>query len=85
MRQSRLPELMDVPKEQIVMAFVATCIEATARTQGKSYREVFDRMNRLGVIDNYIYPCYEVLHTESRENIVADLLGCMDNWEAKGV
>ena len=67
------------------MAFVSTCVEATARTQGKTYREVYDRMNRLGLIDNYIYPCYNTLHTESRENIVEDLLTCMNNWEAKGL
>ena len=83
--RKELPELMEIPHEQVVMAFVATCVEATARTSGKSYREVYDRMMRLGLIDNYIYPCYETLHTESRENIVADLIACMDNWESKGV
>lgn len=67
------------------MSFVATCVEATARIQGKTYREVYDRMNRLGLIDKYIYPCYNTLHTESRENVVEDLLTCMNNWEAKGV
>lgn len=80
-----LPQMIDIPQEQVIMAFVATCIEATARTQGKSYREVYDRMKRLGLIENYIYPCYNTLHTESRESIVEDLLHCMDNWEAKGV
>ena len=65
------------------MAFVATCIEATARTLGVGYREVYDRMSRLSLIDKYIYPCYDTLHTESRENIVQDLLECMNNWEKK--
>lgn len=81
----RLPQIIEIPHEQVVMAFVATCVEAVARTQGKTYREVYDRMNRLGLIDNYIYPCYNTLHTESRENIVEDLLTCMNNWEAKGL
>ena len=66
-----------------MMAFVATCIEATARTLGTDYRKVYDRMARVNLIDDYIYPCYETLHTESRENIVADLLACLTNWEAK--
>ena len=65
------------------MAFVSTCIEATARTLGVSYKEVYDRMNKVNMIDNYIYPCYETLHTESRENIVNDLITCLKNWEAK--
>lgn len=68
---------------QIVLAFVSTCIEATARTLGVPYLEVYNRMKRLGIIDNYIYPNYETLHTESRENIVADLLDCMNQWEVQ--
>lgn len=66
-----------------MMAFVSTCIEATARTLGVSYKEVYDRMNKVNMIDDYIYPCYETLHTESRENIVNDLITCLKNWEAK--
>ena len=68
---------------QVVMAFVSTCIEATAHTLGVSYKEVYDRMNKVNMIDEYIYPCYETLHTESRENIVNDLINCLKNWEAK--
>ena len=75
--------LIEIPQKQVIMAFVATCIEATARTLGVGYKEVYDRMNRLSLIDKYIYPCYNVLHTESRENIVKDLLNCRDNWEKK--
>ena len=66
---------------QIVLTFVSTCIEATARTLGVSYIEVFNRMQRLGIIEKYIYPNYETLHTESRENVVLDIVGCMQEWE----
>jgi len=65
------------------MAFVATCIEATARTLGVSYKNIYDRMNRVNMIDRYIYPCYDTLHTESRDNVVKDLIECLDNWEKK--
>lgn len=75
--------IIEIPKTQVVMAFVSTCIEATARTLGVSYKEVYDRMNKVNMIDEYIYPCYETLHTESRENIVNDLINCLKNWEAK--
>ena len=78
-----MEHLIEITKTQVVMAFVATCIEATARTLGVGYRDVYDRMEKVGMIDGYIYPCYETLHTESRENIVADLLSCLKNWEEK--
>lgn len=74
---------INISQTQIVLAFVATCIEATARTMGVSYREVFLRMKRLGMIENYIFPNYGVLHTESRENIARDMIECMKSWEAK--
>lgn len=74
---------INISQTQIVLAFVATCIEATARTLGVSYREVFMRMKRLGMIENYIFPNYGVLHTESRENIALDMIECMKLWEAR--
>ena len=74
---------INISQTQIVLAFVATCIEATARTLGVSYREVFMRMKRLRMIENYILPNYGVLHTESRENIALDMIECMNAWEAR--
>ena len=73
----------EIRHTQVVLTFVSTCIEATARTLGVSYLEVYKRMKRLGMIENYILPNYETLHTESRENLVTDMIDCMDLWEAK--
>ena len=63
------------------MAFVATCIETTARQLNTSYNEVFQRMERIGLIDNYILPNYEPLHSESRDVLVQRLIECLINWE----
>lgn len=76
-----MEELRKISKDQIVMAFVATCIEATARQLNTSYNEVFQRMERIGLIDNYILPNYEPLHSESREVLVQRLIECLINWE----
>lgn len=78
-----MENIVEISKTQVIMAFIATCIEATARTMGIGYREVYDRMKRLDLIEKYLYPCYDVLHTESRENIVQDIQECMTNWERK--
>lgn len=66
---------------QIILTFIATSIEATARTLGTTYTEVFRRMKKLGLIEGYLYPNYETLHTESRENLVLDIIECMNEWE----
>ena len=76
-------KVIEFDKTKRILAFVATCVEATARTLDISYKEVFKRMMSLELIDNYIYPNYEVLHSESRENIVKDLIECMQEWEGR--
>lgn len=73
--------LVEVPKIQVVMAFVATCIEATARLLDMPYQEVYQRMKRVGMIEKYIVPHYETLHSESRENIAAGMVECLKEWE----
>lgn len=65
------------------MAFVATCIETTARFLNTDYKEIFQRMERVGMIDNYIIPNYDPLHSESREVLAQRLVECLDNWEKK--
>lgn len=78
-----MEELRTISKEQILMAFVATCIETTARFLNADYKEIFQRMERVGMIDNYIIPNYAPLHSESREVLAQRLVECLDNWERK--
>lgn len=72
---------IEIPKEQIVMAFVATCIEASARLLNISYKDVYQRMKCVGLIEKYIIPYYETLHSESRENIAVGIVECLKEWE----
>lgn len=76
-----MEQLIDIPKTQIVMAFVATCIESTARLLNVSYKDVYQRMKRVRMIENYIIPNYELLHSESRENLAAGIVECLKNRE----
>lgn len=78
-----MENIIEIPKTQVIMAFVATCIEATARFLNVSYKEVYQRMKSVGVIENYIIPHYEALHSESREHISEGMVECIKNWEAK--
>lgn len=78
-----MEQLVEIPKTQIIMAFVATCIEATARLLNTSYMEVYLRMKRVGLIENYIVPHYEALHTESRDNVAKGMVECLKIWEDK--
>jgi hypothetical protein len=79
-----MEELIEIPQEQIELAFVATCIEACARITHTSYQDIYQRMKRVGLIDHYLLPHYDTLHTMSRENLALDVLECLTNWEEKG-
>ncbi|MBQ9596808.1 MAG: DUF3791 domain-containing protein, partial [Bacteroidales bacterium] len=52
--------------QEILRGFVASCIEDVADTLGVDYAEVYERMKAVGMIERYIIPHYEVLHSESR-------------------
>ena len=76
-----MEKYMEPTKDEIEMSFIASCIESVANRLNVDYRDVFERMDRVGVIDSYIYPCYEQLHTESRENLTTSLIETLERWE----
>ncbi len=78
-----MENIIEISKTQVVMAFVATCIETTARYLNASYKDVYQRMKDVGMIEHYIIPHYEVLHTESRDSIAEGMIECLNNWEGK--
>ena len=76
-----MKNIIEISRTQVVMTFIATCIETTARFLNTSYKEVYQRMKRVGLIERFILPLYETLHSESRENLAEVLIECMNNWE----
>lgn len=76
-----MEKYMEPTKDEIEMSFIASCIESVANRLNLDYRDVFERMDRVGMIDSYIYPCYEQLHTESRENLTTSLIETLERWE----
>ena len=68
---------------EILMGFVASCIEDVAEKLGVDYAVVYERMKAVGMIENYIIPHYDVLHTESRENVTAGMIETLKRWEEK--
>ena len=78
-----MEKYLEPTKDEIVMAFVASCVESVADQLGLGYREVFERMDRVGMIDTYIYPFYEQLHSESRENLTVSLIDTLERWESE--
>ena len=45
------------------------------------YLEVYQRMDAVKMIEEYIIPNYEVLHSESRKNVTVGLIDTLKRWE----
>ena len=75
--------LVEISQEQQIMAFVASCIESVARFLNIDYADAFRKMKRAGMIEHYILPHYDTLHTESRENLAKGLVECLSEWEGQ--
>ena len=78
-----MKNVIEISKTQVVMTFVATCIETTARFLNTTYQEVYQWMKQVGLIERFILPHYETLHSESRENLAEVLVECLNNWEGR--
>ena len=73
--------LIELTDQEILMGFVASCIEDVAEKLGLDYSEVYKRMKEVGLIENYIIPHYDVLHTESRASVTAGMIETLKRWE----
>ena len=76
-----MKNVVEISRTQVIMTFVATCVETTARLLNTSYKEVYQRMKRVGLIERFILLHYETLHTESRDNLAEVMVECLNNWE----
>lgn len=70
-------------EEELKTIFVSSCIESAARSIGCTASEMYLRMKRVNLIENYIWEFYDVLHTESRETVTEDILKTLKIWEEK--
>ena len=73
--------LIQRTEQEILMGFVASCIEGVADKLDVDYAEVYERMKAVGLIENYIIPHYDVLHTESRANVTNGIIDTLKRWE----
>ena len=76
-----MTDYQDLSKEQVIMGFVASCVEDVASRLGVEPGEMYRRMDVVGMIDQYLIPFYATLHTESRENLTDSLIATLKRWE----
>lgn len=70
-------------EEELKTIFVSSCIESAARAVGCPASQMYLRMKRINLIEDYIWEFYDVLHTQSREYVTEDVLRTLKIWEEK--
>lgn len=64
-----------------IMQFIVFAIESAAEKSNIPSPEIYNRLQRLGLIDTYLAANYGVLHTQSKEYIADAVLDTLHNWE----
>ncbi len=70
-------------RKESMMIFASSCVEAAAKKLNISSTEMYLRMKWVGLVENFIFKCYDALHTQSREHVTEDVLGALTIWEQK--
>ena len=74
----------DYPSEtELRNIFASSCVEAAARKLQIPAVEMYRRMKRVHLFRDLIYPCYESLHTQSREIVTDDIINALKIREQK--
>ena len=61
--------------------FAVMAIEASAKRQNVSGKEMHRRLKEQGLIHRRLFRHYELLHTQSLDWVVDDTLESLHNWE----
>ena len=61
------------------LEFAVFCIENIAIRLGKNAEEIYQMLTeKSDILNNYIIPEYEMLHTQSKDYIVDDIISLME-------
>lgn len=75
-------EALGLTEVETRMGFAVLCIEATAKQVGCSYKDMYQRMKRVGLMQAFTHRL-DPLHTQSREYVVNDILRALARLEEK--
>ena len=56
-----------------MLEFSVFLIHVLAETWNRTYGQVYQILNESGILDGYILPCYDVLHTQGKQYLVEDI------------
>lgn len=70
-------------EDEVRLGFLAQCIEGVASALGEDYCAVFERIEKCGLAEGFILKHYEVLHSQSMNNVINDIITALKNREGQ--
>lgn len=64
-----------------VMQFVVFAIESAAQKTGIDSTELYNRLQRLNLVQSVLVEGYDMLHTQGRPFIADYVIDTLNNWE----
>lgn len=71
---------MKTKEIQQILAFAAMCVDETAKAEGCSRRNMYQRLRKVGLM-NGLTTTLDPLHTQSIQYVVEDLLNALHRLE----
>jgi len=76
MKFQKIPESSSFSRKEL--EFAVFCVENVAEKLGMPGNEVYNMLTeKSDILNDYIIPCYDVLHTQGKSYIVNDILDYM--------
>ena len=60
--------------QEYQLAFITSCVGNLSERLNMSASKVYKMLRSSGILDGYILPCYDVLHTFGKDYIMNDLI-----------
>lgn len=61
--------------------FAVLAIGATAKKMNIPAQDLYNRLERVGLVKRLLFDCYDTLHTESIDGVVWNVEEALNNWE----
>lgn len=61
--------------------FAVMAIGAAADLMGITPSEMYNRLDKVGLVKNLLFDLYDVEHTQSLEYVAEDVVDALHNWE----
>ena len=73
----------ETTNERNKIHFTVMAIEAGSKKMNISPMEMYQRLEKVNLLQRLVWGCYDVMHTQSLQHVADDLVEALHNWEER--